>query len=34
MTYDRYKNSVLVLEEQFAKSALADRLVKTLKLVK
>ena len=30
--YNRYKNSVLVLEEQFAKPALTDRFVKTLKL--
>lgn len=30
--YNRYKNSVLVLEEQFARPALANRLVKTLKL--
>lgn len=30
--YNRYKNSVLVLEEQFARPALANRLVKALKL--
>ena len=30
--YNRYKNSVLVLEEQFTKPALTDRFVKTLKL--
>ena len=30
--YNRYKNSVLVLEEQFAKSALINRFVKVLKL--
>ena len=30
--YSRYKNSVLTLEEQFAKPALTNRLVKTLKL--
>lgn len=30
--YNRYKNSVLVLEEQFAKPALINRFVKTLKL--
>lgn len=30
--YNRYKNSVLVLEEQFSKPALTDRFVKTLKL--
>lgn len=30
--YNRYKNSVLVLEEQFAKPKLTDRLVKSLKL--
>lgn len=32
VAYSRYKNSVLVLEEQFAKPALTDRFVKTLKL--
>lgn len=31
--YSRYKNSVLVLEEQFAKPVLTNRLVKTLKLI-
>lgn len=30
--YNRYKNSVLILEEQFAKSTLTNRLVRTLKL--
>ena len=30
--YNRYKNSVLVLEEQFAKPALTNRFIKTLKL--
>ncbi|MDO5556915.1 MAG: hypothetical protein Q4G05_01540 [Clostridia bacterium] len=30
--YSRYKNSVLALEQQFAKPALINRLVKTLKL--
>ena len=30
--YNRYKNSVLALEEQFARPKLTDRLVKTLKL--
>lgn len=30
--YNRYKNSILVLEEQFARPKLTDRLVKTLKL--
>lgn len=30
--YRRYKNSVLILEEQFAKSSLTNRFVKTLKL--
>lgn len=30
--YSRYKNSVLTLEEQFAKSVLEKRLIKTLKL--
>ena len=30
--YNRYKNSVLALEEQFARPRLTDRLVKTLKL--
>ena len=30
--YNRYKSSVLVLEEQFAKPALTNRFVKTLKL--
>lgn len=30
--YMRYKNSVLVFEEQFAKPALTDRFVRTLKL--
>lgn len=30
--YNRYKNSVLVLEEQFTQTALTDRFVKTLKL--
>ena len=30
--YSRYKNSVLTLEEQFAKPALANKFVKTLKL--
>lgn len=29
--YNRYKTSVLALEEQFAKPALVNRLVKTLK---
>lgn len=32
LAYNRYKNSVLVLEEQFAKPALTNRFVKTLKL--
>lgn len=31
--YSRYKNSVLVLEEQFAKPVLTNRLIKTLKLI-
>ena len=31
--YDRYKNSILSLEETFARPALQDKLVKTLKLV-
>lgn len=31
--YNRYKNSVLSLEETFAKPILQDKLVKTLKLV-
>ena len=30
--YHRYKNSVLVLEEQFARPTLINRFVKTLKL--
>ena len=30
--YSRYKNSVLALEEQFARPKLTDKLVKTLKL--
>ena len=30
--YNRYKNSVLALEEQFARPALEKRLVKSLKL--
>lgn len=30
--YSRYKNSVLTLEEQFARPALTNRMVKTLKL--
>ena len=30
--YSRYKNSVLILEEQFARPMLEQRLVKTLKL--
>ena len=30
--YSRYKNSVLALEEQFARPKLTERLVKTLKL--
>ena len=30
--YNRYKNSVLTLEEQFARPVLERRLVKTLKL--
>ena len=30
--YNRYKNSILALEEQFARPKLTDRLVKTLKL--
>ncbi len=30
--YSRYKNSVLILEEQFAKSTLTNSMVKTLKL--
>ena len=30
--YNRYKNSVLTLEEQFAKPKLANKFVKTLKL--
>ena len=30
--YSRYKNSVLTLEEQFAKPALTNRMIKTLKL--
>jgi len=30
--YSRYKNSVLALEEQFAKPVLVNRMVKTLKL--
>ena len=32
MAYSRYKNSILVLEEQLVKPILAQRLVKTLKL--
>lgn len=32
--YNRYKNSILALEEQFARPKLTDRLVKTLKLKK
>ena len=32
--YSRYKNSVLALEEQFARPVLEQRLVKTLKLVR
>ena len=32
IAYNRYKNSVLILEEQFAKPALTNRFVKTLKL--
>ena len=32
LAYSRYKNSVLVLEEQFVNPALKDRFVKTLKL--
>lgn len=32
VAYNRYKNSVLALEEQFAKPALTNRFVKTLKL--
>lgn len=32
--YNRYKNSVLILEEQFARPALEQRLVKVLKLNK
>ena len=32
--YSRYKNSVLILEEQFAKPALTNRLIKTLRLQK
>ena len=32
--YNRYKNSVLTLENQFAKPALQAKLIKTLKLVK
>ena len=31
-TYSRYKNSVLILEDQFAKPVLINRFVKTLKL--
>ena len=30
--YNRYKNSILVLEEQFAKPTITNRFVKTLKL--
>lgn len=30
--YERYKNSVLVLEEQYAKLVLEHRLIKTLKV--
>lgn len=30
--YERYKNSILTLEQQFAKPVLNNRLVKTLKL--
>ena len=30
--YRRYKNSILILEEQFAKTALTHKFVKTLKL--
>ena len=30
--YSRYKNSVLILEDQFAKPVLINRFVKTLKL--
>lgn len=32
--YNRYKNSILNLEEEFAKPKLGDKLVKTLKLKK
>ncbi len=32
--YDRYKNSVLALEEQFAKPLLEQKLVKVLKMVR
>ncbi|MBR3162150.1 MAG: hypothetical protein IKF19_05410 [Bacilli bacterium] len=32
--YNRYKNSILTLEEEFAKPKLEERLVKTLKLKK
>ena len=31
MAYNRYKNSILVLERQFTKSILTTRLIKTLK---
>ena len=30
--YKRYRNSILTLEEQFAKNALTNRMIKTLKL--
>ncbi|MBE6139970.1 MAG: hypothetical protein E7172_00285 [Firmicutes bacterium] len=30
--YNRYKNSILSLEEQFARPALTKRMIKTLKL--
>ena len=30
--YNRYKNSVLVLEEQYARQVLISRFVKTIKL--
>jgi hypothetical protein len=32
--YNRYKNSVLALEKQFAKPLLEKRFIKTLKLIK
>ena len=32
--YNRYKNSILTLEEQFARPKLEERLIKTLKLKK